>query len=212
MERFEPVRRLDAPVPGAADPDQEVGHFTSAIDVRVERIEVLSSSHPIKTNDGLFFERFLYWASTLSWPTNLSPDGVGVSFAELAMSFVFSTGSPMPVWEKGLGWSLGVTSTDGITFVLAAAAAAMCACWKTLVQCRAVPGEIRITRVRSLAAYGFQTNSGQASCLSVRPALPSRVAVSSALRKVFHTGSRRSMLRRSVTFLGPSGLPPHLEG
>ena len=206
------IEDLDAPVPGAADPDQEVGHFTSAIDVRVERIEVLSSSHPIKTNDGLFFERFLFWASSLCWPTNLSPDGVGVSFAELAMSFVFSTGSPMPTWERGLGWSLGTTSTDGITFVLAAAAAAMCACWKTLVQCRAVPGEIRITRVRSLAAYGFQTNSGQASGLSVRPAMPGRVAVSAALRKAFHTGSNRSMLRRSVTFLGPSGLPSHLEG
>ncbi len=140
------------------------------------------------------FRALSIWASSLSWPASLSPDGVGVSFAELAMSFALSTGSPLPIWTRGVGWALQASSPDG--FVLAAVAAVMRTCWKLIVQHRVVRGEIWVTRVQSLASFGFETNSGQASGLPVRPALQERVAVASAFRRAFHTGSRRSMLRR----------------
>ncbi len=106
------------------------GTTLCVVECRIEQFGKLVR-HPFCASEGLFVQRSTQWFATLLWPAVLEPDGKGVSCAELAISFVVATGTPLPVWSDGQ-WCLEPTGSV-ITFSLAAAARLMRACFKLLV-------------------------------------------------------------------------------
>ncbi len=77
----------------------------------VEYPGVVPVRHPLFVAGGLFLRCFCFWFSQLVWPHDAVAEGPGVSFVELAISFLVDTATPLPVL---IGCRVGLCRRSGL--------------------------------------------------------------------------------------------------